>query len=382
MSREADDGPVTVLQLADYGGPYAGSFVPMLRALAHQVRARGWDFECAFPPSSRDRPWLADLAADRIPVSFAGGGSRSELNALIDARLEALEGAVIMHTHFTAFDLGAAAAARRNVEHTTIWHVHSFLPRQPVKVARALIKYGWIARSVVRIVCVSDHAAAAVRRRGAFRGRIEVVPNGIDCERFRRIGPDERIEARRALDLPESQPVLLHFAWNWAAKGGPLFSETLSRLRGAGLPAIGVSVGGGDEAKDAARRLGLGEGLRIVDPDADVRRFFAATDAFFASSHGEGGRPPFAVLEALSCGIPVVATDIPGHRVDGGPAALRCAPANANRLAALARDVLTRDSIASEHEAAEAHHWVSTHRDLAAAARAVAAIYEAVLGEL
>jgi glycosyltransferase involved in cell wall biosynthesis len=140
---------------------------------------------------------------------------------------------------------------------------------------------------------------------------------------------------------------------------------------------VGLTVGGGAEAAAAASSLGLGGALRAPEPHEDVRRFFAAADALLATSRAEGGEPTFSILEALACGLPVIATDIPGHRVgDGGPTALRLSAADPDRIAASAAEVLGRTADERAAEATEAHGWVEANRDLGAWARQVAGLYE------
>jgi glycosyltransferase involved in cell wall biosynthesis len=373
--------PATVLVLADYGGPYRGSFIPAVRALGREVRARGWRLECGFTPIARNRPWLSGLTEDEIPVHFAPSSGRAELREWLGARLSAIEGPVILHTHFTAFDLPAAAVAARRADVVVIWHVHSYLRRHPFRVALSLVKYPWIARNVFKVVCAGESLARSIMRRGGRADQVVVALNGIDTEHFGPIDSNERAEARASLGLTDTEPVLLHFAWNWQVKGGPLFSETLASMHRAGSPAIGLTVGGGAEAALAAHRLGLGDALRAPDPDEDVRRFYAATDALVATSRSEGS--PYSMLEALSCGIPVVATDIPGHRVgDTMPGALRLSPAAPGRIAVLTREVLDRTEVERSTEAVEANKWVVSNRGLKTWAREVAALYDDALASV
>ena len=231
------------------------------------------------------------------------------------------------------------------------------------------------------IVCVSEAISAAVRRRGAPAGKLVVIPGGIEVERFRPIEADERRAARSAIGIEGDGPVLLHIGWNWEAKGGPLFAAALAAVRAAGTDAVGVSVGGGDRAAAAAAELGLGGALLAVPPEPDVRELYAAADVLLATSHGEGGNPPFAVLEALSCGLAVVARDAPGHRVsESPPRALRLAPADPGELAqqVIAATMRPASAVAAErHEAAE---WVAANRSLALMAGRVVDLYEVVLG--
>jgi glycosyltransferase involved in cell wall biosynthesis len=65
------------------------------------------------------------------------------------------------------------------------------------------------------------------------------------------------------------------------------------------------------------------------------------------------------VLEALSAGIPVVASDIPGQAVIARSASsCRISPLDARAVAATIRDVLALDGETRERQRAEARAWV------------------------
>ncbi len=72
-------------------------------------------------------------------------------------------------------------------------------------------------------------------------------------------------------------PIVLHFGWDWERKGGVVFLEALARLRGE-QAFLGVTVGGGEPARELVGRLGLGDLVRVLEPDPDVRRLYAAAD--------------------------------------------------------------------------------------------------------
>jgi glycosyltransferase involved in cell wall biosynthesis len=61
------------------------------------------------------------------------------------------------------------------------------------------------------------------------------------------------------------------------------------------------------------RQLGLGERVHFTGalPVEDVRRALSAADAFVLSSRNEGWAN--VLLEAMACGLPVVASDVGGN---------------------------------------------------------------------
>ena len=103
------------MHLAGYGGPYAGSFVPMLRGVMRAARDRGWSCEAVFGPVARDRVWLDELRDDGIPFRFARSSSRADVSGLVRSLLAESDEPTVLHTHFTSFDIPAAMAAAATV---------------------------------------------------------------------------------------------------------------------------------------------------------------------------------------------------------------------------------------------------------------------------
>jgi glycosyltransferase involved in cell wall biosynthesis len=371
--------PRSAFILADYAAPYPGSFIPSMRALADELGGRGWEVQFGFPAPAAERLWLEQLRAEgrRVAIGPAGAGD-AELSDWIGGLLEDAPGAAVLHTHFTAYELPALTAARGRAQTSVIWHVHTYLTRRPPsRFARQLVKYGWLARRVDRIVCVGPATAREIRLRGARDDRVVVIRNGIDTAAFPLIDPAEREHARAVLGVAGHEVVLAHFGWEWQGKGGPLFARALALARERGLDAIGLAVGGGAAAAAEAAALGLGDALVPCEPRADVRSLYAAADALVATSVGEGGDPTFSILEALCCGTSVVGTDIPGHRVGpDGPESVHLTPADPAPLADSFAVVAARDVAAREREAHAGRDWVVARRGLDGPARELADVYE------
>lgn len=359
-----------VIHLARYAGPYPGSFIATLRAGAKACAERGWRCEAVFDPIARERPWYSDLSGE-MPVRVSpDGADRDALTSFVESVLAEDDSPTVLHTHFTGFDLAAAAAARKRPRTAAVWHLHTRLDPGARAAARNALKFTVLARGVERIVCAGPDIAAAARHRLAPRSRLEVVENGIETSRFSLATEAERAEARKALDLPADRPVLAHFGWEWNMKGGPLFAGAATALRARGIDAVAVSVGASAEA--------AGDGVVTRPPTDDVRIVYAASDVLVSSSEIEGG--PFAVLEALCVGTPVVASPRANALVGGRLAACRVAERTPEDFAAAIAATLARppEQAIAERDAARAH--VTAERDTAAWAERMAVIYEQAIG--
>ncbi|WP_320672295.1 glycosyltransferase family 4 protein [Patulibacter defluvii] len=310
-----------VLHLSAYGGPYPGSFVPMIRAAARAVEQRGWRFEAGFTPEADDRPWYRELQRDGFAAWTAEARPRRAAGRALAARL-AEPGPLLLHSHFSRWDVPAVLAAGRRPQTAIVWHVHTPLHEQPLMRARNAALLHGPGRAVDRLLSVGPEIDEQLRRRRALRSRVTLLPNGIDTAAFAPPSAAERQAARAALGVPGEQPLALFLGWDWERKGGRLLLEAVAELRGRGRPLVAAVVGAADEARRTAAELGVAEALTVVEPTDRIRDLYAAADLLAAPSAAEG--MPFAVLEALSCGLPVVASDIPSHRVtaDGLPACL------------------------------------------------------------
>lgn len=157
---------------------------------------------------------------------------------------------------------------------------------------------------------------------GVDPDKIELLPNGYDPAVFHPLSdPAERPALRRRLGLPE--------------EGRPIFAYSGKLIRGKGLgfllrvwkqfhamrpAAVLVLIGSGgaqslsceDDLRKYAAENGLGKSVRFTGYTDDVVSWLQASDAFvFASERESQG---LAVLEAMACGLPVLASDIPGVR--------------------------------------------------------------------
>jgi D-inositol-3-phosphate glycosyltransferase len=353
----------------------------MLRAVARAARGRDWTCELVFGPAARARPWLDELCADGIPFRLAGSHSRTGLTRLVASVLDESDEPTVLHTHFTTFDIASVLAARGRPGTAVIWHVHTPHGSSPGLWARNVFKYAVLGRRVARILCVSSELADVVMRRGGPRGRTEHLPNAVDVDRFAPASAAERVQARGVLGLGAAQPALMHFGWDWHRKGGDVFCAAVAALRASGRDVVGVTVGGGAAATAAADGLGLPpEVLRVEEPRDDVRTFHAAADVFIAPSRAEG--TPYSVLEAVSSGVPVVASEIPGHTDIGhGMPGVRLVPLEPGAVRDATAALLDRSAEAAARDSQAGRAWMRRNRDLGRWSEELVERYEAALSE-
>lgn len=216
------------------------------------------------------------------------------------------------------------------------------LDRPPPMPLRRRLAFRALAKVTAEVFTVS-HASRRllVEHVGLSAARVKVIPNGVDTLRFSP-GP-QRAEAG----------VIGTVGSLTAVKNHRLLIDVLARLRRQGLPVSLRIAGGGPlrgELERAARAAGVAELVEMPGPVDDVPGFLRGLDVFVLTSDSE--QHPNALLEAMACGLPCVATDVGGVRevLGGGDYGALAAPGDAQALtdavAHLLRDAARRRELA------------------------------------
>ena len=365
-----------IVHLADYAAPYGGSYISRLCRALEAARVKGWRSEVVLPSSARGRPWIVDIEARQAPVRFAPDGNRWQLTRWVAGLVRESHEQTLLHSHFATFNLPALLGARSRKGTLVFWHVHNTLYADFGIRARNTLTFGVLGHFVDGILCVAPDVVDSVRSRCSPRSRTHLLMNGIDSQRFPPASAEDRRAAREALGLPLEAQVILHFGWDWHRKGGDLFLEAVRLLAAEGVPGlVALTVGSGEPARLAVDELGLGRSVQVLGPFPDVRPLLAAADVFVSPSRGEG--MPLAVVEALSTGVAVVATDLVGQAVIGrGLKAFRLTGFEPREIADAVGSLLGRDAQTLASDAEAAHQHIRATRDLAPWAERLIGLYE------
>jgi glycosyltransferase involved in cell wall biosynthesis len=202
-----------------------------------------------------------------------------------------------------------------------------------------------LVRRADRIVTQTEAVARRLTGEIAPRpGQVECLHNPVDTERL--------AAAAQVATSPflAAGPHVLAMGRLTPQKGFDLVLEAMAGVRAAGVSARLTIVGVGElevALRAQAEQLGITDIVDLVGFQDRPERFFAHADVFVLSSRYEG--MPNVVLEALACGLPIVAFDCP-HGVseivhDGVNGRLLPAedvPALTAALVSLLRDSATR----------------------------------------
>ena len=163
---------------------------------------------------------------------------------------------------------------------------------------------GWLSDEVTAV----SHAVAQAHLASKMAHQITVLPNGVDTLEYK---PDSAARAALRVELSLHQG----FLWFAAGRLDPVkdYPTLLSAMAQLPPAAILVIAGGGpceNVLRKQAQSLGIEYRVRFIGVVPDVRRWMQAADGFVLASRWEG--LPMALLESAACGLPAVATKVPG----------------------------------------------------------------------
>lgn len=220
----------------------------------------------------------------------------------------------------------------------------------------------WLGRAYV---VLSPYLASVVRRHGSTNS-VDVIPvYGVDGSIFRP-STEPKAVLRTRLGLPADLPIVFFSSRVAPEKDAETVLRAIATLAAAGRPVRLLHLSGGhDELIDLAREHGV-EAYVIagdaVPPFEHLADYYRASDVCVQSSREEG--LGFSALEALACGVPVVATAVGGlnDTIRDGDTGWQVPVSDAQALAAAITDILDDPAEASRRTARGAA-LVAAHYD-------------------
>ena len=195
-------------------------------------------------------------------------------------------------------------------------------------------------RMLNRLLTPRDECVISVCRQGVER----LKANGVDPRRIRVIYngvipgplPPRRNVIREEYGLGEETFVFLTLARYAPEKGLDMLLAALRRLREkTDLPFVCVIAGDGDEFDRIGReilRLGLEDSVIQAGFRADTRELLCSADAYVSTSlYNEA--MSFAILEAMSCALPLAVTDVGAGRDLAEGCGFVCPPGDTEAMA-------------------------------------------------
>ena len=178
-------------------------------------------------------------------------------------------------------------------------------------------------RAVDGIAAISPSVADALVAAGVDRDHIALIPSGVDCDRFKPPSEAAHDEARAALGFTGNQFVIGTVGMLEPRKGHRTLVEAIARMEAnsansetlccliAGGGSLQAALADQISALETSGQVAPGV-IQILGVCEDPYPILAALDLFVMPSLAEG--LGVAALEAMACGLPVVASAVGGLR--------------------------------------------------------------------
>jgi len=281
----------------------------------------GWEVRPFIVGDRVPRSWVAKEADVELGSSYlkrlAADGVRLGLAAVNGVRALWEVGRVDwVYERFGAFQFLGYGFQRRGIpwilETNGLFFVEAYRDRGTLALARLERALElWAYRQADAVVVVTETMRDLLVQHGVERGKIVVVPNGVDTHLF---DPERvRDEALRPFSLPTLGFVGTLSPW----QGLDLLLRALAELRAEGVDLALVVVGDGAMRapwEALARELGLADRVRFVGrvPGDEVPKHVMGFDLAFSGQvplqMGEMYHSPLKLYEYMAMGKPVVAS--------------------------------------------------------------------------
>lgn len=171
-------------------------------------------------------------------------------------------------------------------------------------------------------------------------GKIKVIHNGVDVEKFSPAA--NKSTFKRKFGFRDDDILILYVGRLYSRKGLPTLIEAIPKVAGKFNDVKFIISGKGlkdeeEKLKHYAKKLGVGDKLIFLGyfPDEDLPDLYRAADMFVFPSIYEN--LPFALLEAMASGLPVITTTVGGipEVIHDGENGFMIEPYNSTALAGI-----------------------------------------------
>jgi len=219
------------------------------------------------------------------------------------------------HVYMSSYIAGKVAKKYKKpfivTQHNTFIDYQSFL--NIIEQLNDFIIGKSVLKHANKVITVSKETMKYVLKLGADKTKTSVIYNGVDIDYFR---PVNKGESREKLGLPKNRKIILSVRRLVYKNGLDTLIESVPLLTRDHPDLLFLVAGKGPSRKlieDRIKELGIDANIKLTGfvPDRLLPVYYDAADYFILpSASGEG--LPLVLLEAMACGLPVIATTVGG----------------------------------------------------------------------
>lgn len=288
--------------ILDFHMPYVRGF-----------KERGCTVHVAAGDVQRPLPEADELIT--LPIEkkmFAPGNFRAA--GMLRRRIRA-EGydAVIMHTSLAAFFTRLAVLGMKDRPRmVNMVHGYLFDDDTSARKRTVLLAAERLTAGVTDLVLCMNQWDLALAQRYRLGKRVAFVPGvGVEESRFARPDPTAGMALREKYAIAPDAFVMLYAAEFSQRKSQQVLIQAMARLPERAVLALPGSGALLEQCRALAESLGLAGRVIFPGQVEDMAAWYGAADAAVSASRSEG--LPFNIMEAMCCGLPVIASRVKGN---------------------------------------------------------------------
>ncbi|MFS0861510.1 glycosyltransferase family 4 protein [Fredinandcohnia sp. 179-A 10B2 NHS] len=281
-------------------------------------KEQGWEVHVA-AEGDIELPFVCkkyNIPIQRTPLSLKNFTAYKELKKIIDQN-----NYQIIHCHTPMGGVLGRLAARTARKNGTkvIYTAHGFHFCKGAPLTNWLLYYPierLLASSTDCLITINSEDYELAKRHQFKAGSIEHVHGvGVDLDKFRPVDKIRRNVLRRIDDFNPKDIIMFYAAEINKNKNQQFLIKALSIIKDD-IPNVKLLLAGDgillEECRLLALKLGLLNQVEFLGLRNDIDMLLKISDIAVASSLREG--LPVNVMEAMACGLPILATDNRGHR--------------------------------------------------------------------
>lgn len=281
-------------------------------------RDEGWEVHVA-AGGNLELPYVDKrytMLIPRSPFHLANFSAHKALKEIIDR--EAFD---LLHCHTPMGGVLARLAARdaRGRGTKVLYTAHGFHFCKGAPLVNWLLYYPaerWLSHHTDCLITINDEDYGRAVKDGFKAGRIERIHGvGVDTDSFHPADPGRRLSMRMKHGYRPDEFLMLYGAEFTRNKNQALLIRALAHILDKAPQMRLLLAGEGillEECRSLAKSLRVSDRVDFLGFRTDMGELLAMCDLVAASSLREG--LPVNILEAMACGLPIVASDNRGHR--------------------------------------------------------------------